>query len=93
MHLRGINTRYLGYLYNLLRNNEEMKVLVLTEAVARVLKHEMEERYNKNRSFFFFHIERWRNMNSLKDEDYTLALMEFINFVFGDSYEGITRFM
>jgi hypothetical protein len=74
MHLRGINTRYLGYLYNLLKVNEEMKVLVLTEAVARVLKHEMEE--------------RWRNMNSLNDEDYTLALMEFINFVFGDSFDA-----
>jgi hypothetical protein len=48
MHLHGINTRYLGYIYTLLKVNEEMKVLVLTEAVARVLKHEMEERYARD---------------------------------------------
>lgn len=74
MHLHGINTRYLGYLYTLLKVNEEMKVLVLTEAVARVLKHEMEE--------------RWRNINSLNDDDYTQALMDYVTFVFGDSSDA-----
>lgn len=44
MHLHGINTRYLGYIFTLLQNNQEMKTLVLSEAVARVLKHAMEER-------------------------------------------------
>lgn len=42
MHLRGINVRYLAHIHERL-THDLAKRLVLTEAIARTIKHEIEE--------------------------------------------------
>eukprot|EP01125_Pyxidicula_operculata_P005426 TRINITY_DN192_c0_g2_i1.p1 TRINITY_DN192_c0_g2~~TRINITY_DN192_c0_g2_i1.p1 ORF type:complete len:1970 (-),score=473.50 TRINITY_DN192_c0_g2_i1:68-5284(-) len=69
MHLHGINVRYLVHIYELLKT-KKMKLLVLSEAVARTAKHLMEA--------------RWRVItNTLEDNVFTQALVDFFNLLFG----------
>lgn len=68
MHLRGINVRYLLQIYSHL-TNEKVRQFVLTEALARTVKHEIEG--------------LWRSITSIDDTEYGRVLVQYLNkFVF-----------
>lgn len=98
MHLRGINVRYLILIYNHLKvekvnasfliaslshtNFTKVKQLVLTEAVARTVKHEIEGSIDSHLHTCLsltLHPERWRQSKAVDDIEYERIVVNYLN--------------
>lgn len=74
LHLRGINVRYLLHIYERL-SDENARLLVLTEAVARVVKHRVEERF--------------RRVKTIHEKDYIAELVAEFSLLFSSDAQGV----
>ena len=73
MHMRGINVRYLLLLFTNLKN-EQNKLFVLTEIVARSIKKMIEK--------------NWRALRSPEEEDYKRVVVDHFNQAFGSNQDS-----
>eukprot|EP01132_Coremiostelium_polycephalum_P000614 gene614-763_t len=73
IHREGVNIRYLGYIRNYI-TEPQLKRILLTEIVARVLKNIMREELR----------EKMKLLKSLEADSYIQVVMDFFNIVLGE---------
>lgn len=82
MHLHGLNCRYLVSVFELV-HSATMRTLLLTEAVARVIKHLLEEKYLLLFSCFFSSYSlRWRRLKAHEDSAFLTEMSTMFRLIF-----------